>query len=404
MKNLLINISYIILLITFLDSCSTTTKENVTPLNTAIKLAKSEMKRNPEAWMIDFRDSPKWGYTNGLVGMAFQKLTSTTKDSTYTLYIKNSYADELIDEQGIIKGYEKTNYNIDKVNSGRILFEYFKNTKDIRYKNVMDTLRAQMLTHPRTSDGGFWHKKKYTSQMWLDGIYMANPFLAEYGKTFSSSELFDEVIHQIVTVQKHTYDEKTGLNYHGWDESKNQRWANKETGQSPNFWGRAQGWYAMAIVDVLDYLPEEHEGRDTLISILDNLVNSIIKVRDEKTGLWYQVLDQGSKEGNYLESTCSSMFTYAMLKSIRKGYIDKSYKDMATKTYNSLVNEFIKQNDDGTISISNCCAVAGLGGDPYRDGTYEYYISEPVRDNDPKAVGPFILASLEMNNIDQTNN
>jgi unsaturated rhamnogalacturonyl hydrolase len=187
------------------------------------------------------------------------------------------------------------------------------------------------------------------------------------------------------------------LNYHGWDESKTQKWANPETGCSPNFWGRAMGWYAMGLVDVLDYLPLHHPGRVKILEILDQVAAGIKKYQDQKTGLWYQILDQGSREGNYLEATASSMFTYALLKATRKGYISSDYRIIAIKAYNGILENMIQNNSDGTISLTKCCSVAGLGGNPYRDGSYEYYINEPVRDNDPKGVGPFIMASLEMN-------
>ena len=384
-----------------LFSSCTPPKDEIDPLQMAIDMANSDIQRNPEAWMIDFRKTPKWGYTQGLVGISYQYLTKVTGDSTYVKYMKDSYLDKMIDENGTIIGYKMSDFNIDKINSGKILFDVYAQTNDPRYKTVMETLREQMRQHPRTDDGGFWHKKRYTHQMWLDGIYMANPFLARYGKEFNEPALFDEAVHQIVTVNKHTLDAKTGLNYHAWDESKSQKWADPETGKAPNFWGRAQGWYAMAIVDVLDYLPANHPGRDSIIPILQNMMDALMKVRDPETGLWYQVLDQGNREGNYLEATCSSMFTYVMLKAVRLGYIDQSYKEIAFKTYDSLVNEFIQHNDDGTISLTKCCAVAGLGGNPYRDGSYEYYISETVRDNDPKGVGPFILASLEKYTLDK---
>ncbi len=396
-------IKYLLIIVAFATVLSSCTKNNesVDPLQMAIDMANSDMKRNPEAWMIDFRETPKWGYTQGLVGISFQQLTELTGDSTYVKYFKESYLDKMIDENGIIIGYKMSDFNIDKINSGKLLFDVYEQTNDFRYKSAMDTLRQQMRLHPRTEDGGFWHKKRYTHQMWLDGLYMGSPYLAEYALEFNKPELFDDVVNQIITVNKHTYDAETGLNYHAWDESKSQKWADPETGKAPNFWGRAQGWYAMAIVDVLDFLPEDHEDRDEIIAILQNMVDAILKVRDPDTGMWYQVLDQGNREGNYLEATCSSMFTYVMLKGVRKGYLDKSIEPIAEESYNNLVKEFVVENEDGTISLTRCCGVAGLGGNPYRDGTYEYYINEIIRDNDPKGVGPFILASLEKYRIDK---
>ncbi len=366
------------------------------PIQWAIRMADSEMKRFPEAWMVDSNKKPRWGYTQGLEALAFQQLWLATGDQKYYDYQKG-YADSLIAADGTIKTYQKTEYNLDQINSGKILFYLYEQTGDPRYKAAIDTLRNQLLTHPRTADGGFWHKHKYTHQMWLDGIYMADPFLAQYAAVFNDSLAFDDVVLQVKTIQKHTYDPKTGLNFHGWDESKEQKWANPETGCSPNFWGRSVGWYSMALVDILDYLPENHPGRPEIITILDSLLNSLINFQDKETGLWYQVLDQGGREGNYLEATASSMFVYSMTKAVNKGYVNPELLKVAQKGFDGIIAKLIKENEDGTISLTQCCSVAGLGGNPYRDGSYEYYIGEPVRDNDPKGTGPFILACLELN-------
>jgi unsaturated rhamnogalacturonyl hydrolase len=224
---------------------------------------------------------------------------------------------------------------------------------------------------------------------------MGAPFYAQYAAHFNQPELFDDVVKQFILVHKYTYNPKTGLNYHGWDEKKVQKWADPKTGCSPNYWSRAEGWYAMALVDVLDYLPQNHSGRVKILEILNQVAAGIQKYQDPKMGLWYQVLDQGNREGNYLEATGSSMFTYALLKATRKGYISNDYRAVALKGYSGILKALIKNNSDGTISLTKCCSVAGLGGNPYRDGSYEYYIKEPVRDNDPKGVGPFIMASIE---------
>ncbi len=233
--------------------------------------------------------------------------------------------------------------------------------------------------------------------MWLDGLYMGTPFLAQYASEMKEAAIYNDVVNQFVTVHNHTYNPKVGLNYHGWDESKQQKWADPVTGCSPNFWGRAMGWYAMALVDVLDYLPLDYPSRPKLLEILNQVAGGIKKYQDSATGLWYQVLDQGNREGNYLEATCSSMFTYSLLKASRIGYISKDYQSVAIKAYNGILDNFIQDNGDGTISLTKCCSVAGLGGNPYRDGSYQYYIKEPVLSDDPKGVGPFIMASIEFN-------
>jgi len=363
-------------------------------LSMATKMADSEIKHFPDPSSVDFNPKPVWNYTQGLIAHSMIKLWKETGNETYYNYAK-TYADRFIDSTGIIYGYKIEEYNIDCINSGKFLFDVYARTKDERYLKAITFLRDQLKQHPRTSEGGFWHKKRYPNQMWLDGLYMGTPFYAQYALDFNEPKIFDDVVNQFVTVHKHTYNAAVGLNYHGWDESKLQKWADPVTGCSPNFWGRAMGWYAVALVDVLDYLPLEHPGRIQMLEILNQVASGIKKFQDPKTGLWYQVLDQDGREGNYLEATASSMFTYALLKATRKGYIASDYKAVATKAYNGILDNFIKDNGDGTISLTKCCSVAGLGGNPYRDGSYEYYIKEPVRDDDAKGVGPFIMASLE---------
>lgn len=381
--------AFLLLSILFIYSCSA----NGTPKN-YVRMADSEIDRNPEPWMLDFSKAPKWNYTHGLVLMAMQKVSDKTEDQKYYNYALN-YCDTMILDNGHkIITYKPEDYNIDRINPGRILFPLYGDTKNEKYKFALDLLRSQMLTHPKTTEGGFWHKKIYPHQMWLDGIYMGSPFLAEYAKTFNEADLFDDVANQILLIAEKTYDKETGLYFHGWDESKEQRWVNSKTGTSPNFWSRSIGWYMMAIVDVLDFMPSNHPKRDEIIKILQNLSLSLDKYRDPQTGMWYQVTDKVGKEGNYLESTGSIMFIYTWVKGAQKGYLDESYLEKGEKAYQQFLDRFIQIGIDGNMTMTDCCAVAGLGGKEYRDGSYEYYISEPVRDNDPKGTGPFILVSL----------
>lgn len=359
------------------------------------RMALSIMKRNLEAYQIDGQKEPKWDYVHGLVLTSFEKLCNKTKNQKYYDYIKG-YADACIDNDGTIKSYKFESYNIDMVTAGRILFNLYDTTKDSRYLKVINLLRKQLQEQPRTQSGGFWHKKIYPNQMWLDGLYMGEPFYAEYTLRFEKGASFDDIAKQFELIQAHATDKKTGLLYHGWDESKEMPWADKETGCSPNFWSRSIGWYMMALVDVLDYFPKEHTKRKELITYLNNVSNSLAKFQD-KSGLWYQVTDKGGSEGNYLESSGSSMFAYAMAKGVNKGYLPKKFKKIACKAFKGLTSQLIKVDDDGEITITQACAVAGLGGKPYRDGSYSYYINERKKDNDPKATGPFILAALELN-------
>ncbi|HRX11022.1 MAG TPA: glycoside hydrolase family 88 protein [Draconibacterium sp.] len=289
------------------------------------------------------------------------------------------------------------NYNIDNIRPGNNMLELFERSKDEKYKIAAETLVSQMETHPRTNSGGFWHKKIYPYQMWLDGLYMASPFLARYARDFNQPKWFDEVIFQLQEVYKNTLDAKTGLVYHAWDESREQRWCNPETGQSKHFWSRATGWYMMAMIDVLDYLPEDHPGRQSIIEILNKLSEALLKVRDEKTGLWYQVLDRGGDEGNYLEASGTAMFIYTFAKGAKMGYLDKRYLEIAEKAFDSMVENMVKTGDDGLPVLTNTCGACGLGGDPYRDADYNYYITEKQIDNDQKGVAPFILAAIELN-------
>lgn len=391
----------IILIGMIFSQCTSTKKSSETNLSDkglqmAIRMADSEMTFFPKCSTVDFDSIGAWNYTPGLISSAMIELWQTTGETKYYDYAKG-YADQFITEEGQINGYKREDFNIDKVNSGKFLFDIYKKTGDERYKKAIEILRDQLNDHPRTSEGGFWHKKRYPYQMWLDGLYMGSPFYARFGKEFNEPAAFDDVVNQFVTVHKYTYDSISGLNYHGWDESHEQQWADSITGCSPNFWGRAMGWYSMALVDVLDFLPGDHPGRASLIAILNDVASGIKKHQDTESGLWYQVLDKGGMEGNYLEASASGMFVYSLLKATRLNYINNEYRAVAEKGYTGILNNLIKDNEDGTISLTRVCAVAGLGGNPYRSGTYEYYIGETIRDNDPKGVGSFILASLEMN-------
>jgi unsaturated rhamnogalacturonyl hydrolase len=369
--------------------------EEISPLEYAIKMADSDIARNPDPRYIDFRPQPKWEYTNGLVCTAMLQLWKETGNKKYFDYAK-FYADSMIMEDAKIVTYKKSDYNIDRVNPGKFLIDLYEETKITKYKSAIDTLRDQMRQHPRTKEGGFWHKKVYPHQMWLDGLYMGSPFLTKYAHYYNEPELFEDVVNQIRLMDEYGYDETTRLYRHGWDESKEQKWADPKTGQSPHAWGRAMGWFAMALVDNLEYFPKNNIKRKLIIEVLHKLVSGIRKYQDPTTGLWYQVVDKMDAEGNYQEASASSMFTYAILKGINLGVLKKeTYGAMAEKSYTGMTKNFIKKEKNGGISLTNVCAVAGLGGTPYRDGTYEYYISEPQRDNDPKGVGPYILASIE---------
>lgn len=359
----------------------------------SVRMAESEMVRNPESWQVDFQPSLKWDYCHGLELGAMMDVYDRYGDSKFYDYAL-AYADTMVNEDGTIKKYKLTDYSLDRINSGKMLFRIYEQTKDEKYKKALDLLRTQFDGQPRNEDGGFWHKKVYPNQMWLDGLYMGTPFLAEYAYRNNDPHAYQEVINQIKIVARHTYDPFNGLFRHACDVSKREKWADKTTGQSQHCWGRALGWYAMAIVDNLDFIPLHEPGRDSVLVILNQIAKTLKKYQSPE-GLWYQVMDKSGEPGNYLESSCSSMFVYSLFKAVRKGYIPASYFAVARKGYEGILNEFIKVDENSLVSITKACAVAGLGGKNYRMGDYSYYINELIRDNDPKAVGPFILASLE---------
>ncbi|ACB77543.1 glycoside hydrolase family 88 protein [Opitutus terrae] len=378
---------------------------DATPLEWSKRMAQSEMARKGDTMFHGgSRARARWDYTTSLFGLSLLKLADRTGDRTFADYGAQT-AESFIRPDGSIATYEMEDYNIDMIPPGKVmLLRWEQGVRDAKFMTALETLRAQMRKHPRTSDGGFWHKQRYPYQMWLDGLFMASPFLAHYAKVFEEPELFDEVAKQILLMDQHACDPKTGLHYHAWDEKRAQPWANKETGHSPNFWGRAEGWYAMALVDSLDFFSPTHPDVEKINEVLRRVADGVVRWQDPKTGLWWQVMDQGNREGNYLEATASSMFVYSLAKAINRGYLPREkYLPAVLKGYEGIIRDLIRRDPDGKINLTRCCAVAGLGyttstGRP-RDGSFEYYISEPIIDNDLKGVGPFILAGLELDQL-----
>lgn len=356
------------------------------------KVAKTAMKVWPDTSSTKFMN---WSYDQGVLLEGMEGIWKRTADAEYYRYIQKSI-DKLVDKDGTIKGYKPEAYNIDNIKTGRALLLLYRVTGQEKYYKALSQLREQLKTQSRTSEGGFWHKKVYPNQMWLDGLYMGEPFYAEFATVFNEPSDFDDIAKQFILTEKHARDPKTGLLYHGWDESKQQKWANKTTGTSPNFWGRAMGWYGMALVDVLEYLPENHPQRKELLAILNRFAVAVQKYEDPKSGVWYQVLDKANEEGNYLESSASSMFVYTLAKGTRLGYLPEKYQAVAKKGYDGTVKQFIETDASGNTNLKGTVAVAGLGGNPYRDGSFEYYTKEKVVTNDPKGVGAFLQAANEM--------
>lgn len=364
----------------------------------AHNVAKSQMIHDPELWQADFLKKPKWDYTQGLIAQAILATYQTTKDTALLRYV-DDFANFFVHEDGTIETYKLDVYSLDKINGGKFLLDYYALTKNEKYLKAAQLLRSQLETHPRMKCGVYWHKKVYPEQVWLDGLYMADPFYARCVKEWKQDKkYFDDVAFQFTQTDLLTIDTVTGLNFHAYDDAKAQPWANKENGHSPNMWGRAMGWYMMAMVDVLDYLPKKHPARKQIIANFNRLSAALLTVRDQKTKMWYQVPNLPDSTGNYTEASCTAMFIYAMAKGARMGYYDNNiwYAHQARTSFEGLIENATKQEANGAITITKICGVAGLGGKPYRSGTFDYYINEPIRYNDPKGVGPFMLAALEL--------
>lgn len=339
---------------------------------------------------------PRWSYDMGVVLEGAAQVWRNTGNGDYFKYIQSSM-DAYVDKTGSIRTYKSEDFNIDNIKNGRSLLLLYKVTGQQKYLTAATHLYNQLQQQPRTKAGGFWHKKIYPNQMWLDGLYMGEPFYAEYAALMKKDSAFNDIANQFILMEKVSRDTKTGLLYHGYDESRLEKWADPATGKSPNFWGRAMGWYIMALVDVLDNFPKNHPKRAELIAILNRTAIATVKYQDSKSGVWFDIMDMPTRKGNYLESSASSMFVYGLAKGVRKGYLPQSFIAAANKGFAGLKKEFIESAGDERVNLTKTVSVSGLGGKPkYRDGSFEYYISEKVITNDPKGVGSFICAAAEM--------
>lgn len=372
-------------------------------------LTYSEMKRVPHSYLLDFSSKPKWSYVMGIEMEGMLDTYEHYKEGNNAIldYLKE-YPAKMIDEKGNITGYKYEDFNLDNVRTAKFILRMHNLFPTKGTEKALKTLFKQLQNQPRTKEGVYWHKAIYANQVWLDGIFMGLPFYCNYAvqtmKPKKAEKYLNDAVDQMVKTDYRTYDEKTQLWKHAWDETHQQFWANKEDGKSQHCWARALGWYVMAMTECLDAMPENYARRQEVIDLLNKAMKSVVKYQDKKTGVWYDLLDVKSDK-NYLESTASSMFAYVLLKGYRKGYLSEEYLKAGVKAYNGILKQFIKVNADKTISLTRCCAVSGLGPGPgpyvkkpnyKRDGSFEYYMSEPIRDNDAKGVGPFIWASLEM--------
>lgn len=369
-----------------------------TPLQWSMRMGDSEVMRLGDrlAWR-EGRRGVKWCYTVGLFTLSLMRVNEVVPSPAYIEFTKDTIG-SFITEDGGIRGFRMEHYNIDNVQPGRTVMKLYELTGEDRYRKCADLLRRQLAVQPRTSEGGFWHKQIYPWQMWLDGLFMGATFYAKYTRDFNGPPAdFDDVVKQFRLMDRAAYDPGTGLYYHAWDERRAQVWADRRTGLSSNFWGRAVGWWAMAQVDTLDYLPKDHPGREEMIAIVRRTAEGIVRHQDPETGLWWQVLDQGGRRGNYLEASCSSMFVYFLAKAVNNGYLPRDYIPAIVRGYEGIINQFIRTDGAGLISLTQICLVAGLSDD--RDGSYEYYLREPMVENDHKGVGPFIFAGIEMQRL-----
>jgi len=367
------------------------------------RLADSELARKTLAyrhggWDENRRRKPRFEYDIvGVLPLAYDMLAEVAPDERFSEVIEK-VTGSYVTDRGEILEYTEKEYNLDSVNPGRNVLRLYAKTKAPKYKQAAQLLRKQLARQPRTSEGAYFHKKKYPSQLWTDGVYMSMPFLAGYAAMFENGKSFDEVVNEFVVARKHLRNPETGLYFHAWDEKKKQVWANPKTGLSPEYWGRGMGWFVMAVVDVLDEIPASDEKhRKPLLEIVTELAAALQKYQEPKTGTWWQVMDKPDGPGNYRESSASAMFTYFFAKAIAKGYLPPSYTPTAVKAFEGLVKEFITVHLDGRVSMTHQCLVGGLGFG--RDGSYRYYMSEPVWENDPKGTGPFIMAAVAVHRL-----
>ena len=361
------------------------------------RVANAAMARWPDGRFVPEGAPWTWNYELGTLLEGMDAVWLNTADRRSFDYIQAS-VDQLVEPDGSIPSLKPEEHQLDNILLGRQLLLLYGVTRNQRYLTAATFLYNQLLKQPRNAEGGFWHKQRYPNQMWLDGLYMAEPFYAEYSSISHHPENFADITHQFVLIEEHARDAKTGLLYHGWDASKQERWANPQTGDSAEFWARGMGWTMMALVDTLGYYPPDDPGRAQLLAILRREAEAVTRVQDPASGLWYDVMDKPGAQGNYLESSAACMFVYALAKGVRRGYLPAHYLANAERGYRGILAHFVKAGPGDDVSLTGTVKASGLGGNPYRDGSYAYYIGEKVVTNDPKGVGAFLMASVEMEN------
>lgn len=347
------------------------------------------------------KKSSGWNYIDGCMILALLETYNTTGEKKY-LEFADAFIDHRVAEDGTISGYSVEEYNIDNVNAGKTLFQLYDITGKEKYKKAIDLIYSQVQTQPRTEEGNFWHKKIYPNQVWLDGLYMGQPFYMEYETKFNNKKNYPDIFRQFANVVKHMRNEETGLYYHGYDASREVFWCDKETGLSKNYWLRALGWYSMALLDTLSKTePEGYEKEyEELKKVFRDYIDSVLKYQDE-SGMWYQLPALAGKEPNYLETSGSSIFAFAILRGVRLGFLPESYRQYGEKAFQGVCDKYLKV-ENGELHLGGICLVAGLGpaDNLKRDGSFEYYMSEPIVKDDAKGVGPFLLAYTELRRLE----
>jgi len=357
-------------------------------------------KSSPQApvWNIEKikqGKKPSWNYIDGCMIKAVLELYRIKKDSRY-LEFADSFIDYFVQEDGSISSYDPQEYNLDNVNAGKTLFELYHLTGKEKYRKAIDTVYSQLKSQPRTSQGNFWHKMIYPNQIWLDGLYMAQPFYMQYELAYNGGKNCLDSCRQFFNVYELMRNSRNGLYYHAYDDSRKAFWCDKVTGLSANFWLRALGWYAMALIDTVEIMPDSMEKeKERLSKIYRELIDSMLPYQDEETGMWYQVVNRGGISPNYLETSGSAIFAYAIMKSVRLGLLDSSYFAYGKKAFDGICRKYLSEKD-GELQLGGICLVAGLGNKEMREGTFDYYMREPVVQNDAKGVAPLVLAYVEI--------
>ena len=357
-------------------------------------------KSSPQApvWNIEKINQgqkPSWNYIDGCMIKALLELYHISKDSHYLKFADN-FIDYFVQEDGSILSYDPKEYNLDNVNAGKTLFDLYTLTGKEKYRRAIDTVYGQLKTQPRTSTGNFWHKLIYPNQIWLDGLYMAQPFYMQYELAYNEGKNCQDSYNQFLSVYQLMRDPRNGLYYHAYDDSKTAFWCDKVTGLSANFWLRALGWYAMALVDTIDIMPQSMAQEKAQLSrIYQELIDSMLPYQEEDTGMWYQVVNRGGIAPNYLETSGSAIFAYAIMKSVRLGLLNSSYFSYGQKAFDGICKKYLSEKD-GELQLGGICLVAGLGNKEMREGTFNYYMREPVVQNEAKGVAPLILAYVDI--------